>query len=384
MFLNKYQITQNGNKIDYVLLVLVLALVVIGIFAVFSSSAYVAEFEHKNSIYFLVRQIGFSVIGLILMFVAMKLDFYHIRKYSKTMLIVLGFLLLCTYFPFLGGKIVNGANGWIVLPIINQGFQPSEIAKVFSIIYASNILANPEYLKMNIINKGITLLPLFSIIGMVVFQPDMGNTSIITMGVLSVYFGAGLNKKLIFSALASIGSLVTLIILSNPYQLDRMLFFLDPWKDPQGKGFQLIQSLLAVGSGGLMGKGLGQSIQKLFYLPESHNDFIFAIFCEETGFVGAFLMIFLIFMFLTRGLHIAAKNKDNFIKLLCIGLTTLISGQAFMNMGVVTGILPTTGITLPFISAGGTSMIVNLFCVGLLLNASSYTYTDWEVLEKKE
>ncbi|MFN8672603.1 MAG: putative lipid II flippase FtsW [Candidatus Sericytochromatia bacterium] len=377
----KYQITQNGNKIDYVLLVMVLALVVVGIFAVFSSSAYVAQFKYNNSAYFLIRQVIYTIVGLIGMFVAMKLDFYHLRKYSKVMIIGNAFLLMCTYFSFLGGTVVNGANGWIIIPVINQGFQPSEIAKIVALIYVANILAYPNYKNLDIFTRILTTIPIAGLLGIVVFQPDMGNTSIITMAVLSVYFSAGLSKKLILSVMSFVGVLVTAIIASNPYQLDRVLFFLNPWQDPQGKGFQLIQSLLAVGSGGITGRGLGQSIQKLFYLPESHNDFIFAVFAEETGLIGTLTMIFFFFVVLTRGLNIAVKNKDSFIKLLCTGITILITGQTFMNIGVVTGILPTTGITLPFISSGGTSMIVNLFCIGLLLNASSYTYTDWEVIE---
>lgn len=384
MFFKKYQVTHNGNKFDYVLLALVIALVIMGSFIVFSASAYAAALEHKSSIFFLKKQLTFSFLGLLGMAAAMKIDFYQLRRFSRTMMLVVSFLLLCTYFSFTGGTVVNGANGWIVIPILNQGFQPSEMAKIVAIIYSANILSNEAYYRKNIFDKLLTVIPLIGMLGIVVLQPDMGNTSIISMAVLSVYFAGGLSKKLITSAIIGLGGMASILIFSNPYQLDRVTFFMNPWQDPQGKGFQLIQSLLAIGSGGVTGRGLGQSIQKLFYLPESHTDFIFAIFCEETGLVGGLIMVFLIFVFLTRGLNIAVKNKDPFIKLVSVGITVLICGQAFMNMGVATGILPTTGITLPFISYGGTSILITLFCVGLLLNASSYTYSDWSVIENKK
>lgn len=376
-----YQVRQSSQKFDYILLILIIALVLLGLFTVFSASAYVAELNYKNSMYFFKKQLINAVIGFGAMVMAMRLDFFQLRRSIKTSMIVVSFLLLCTYFSFLGGTVVNGASGWI--RFLGFGFQPSEVAKVVLISFTANLLANPEYQELKFMDRLITLIPLVSIIGIVVFEPDIGNTSIISLGVFSIYFTAGLSFTRIFGAIGLGAAAVTFLIFNNPYQMARITGFMDPWADPQGKGFQLIQSLIAIGSGGSTGKGLGQSMQKLFYLPESHTDFIFAVYCEETGLIGSFVFLFLIIAFFSRGMGIAIRSKDNFVKLLVTGLTTMICGQAVMNIGVATGLLPTTGITLPFISFGGTSLIVNLFCMGLILNASMYTSNNWEVLEGK-
>ena len=350
-------------------------------FTVFSASAYVAELSYHTSTYFFKKQLIYAIIGLGGMYAGMRIDFYQLRSFLKPMMYVVTFFSVATYIPFLGGTVVNGANGWVRIPVINFGFQPSEIAKIVLILFAANLLSNPQYKKLKFFEKMITLLPIAGVVGIIVFQPDIGNTSIISMALFSIYFAAGLNIPRILGVVGILGISAIALILSNPYQMARITGFLNPWNDPQGKGFQLIQSLMAIGSGGFSGKGLGQSMQKLFYLPESHTDFIFSIFCEESGLVGALFFLLLIFLLAQRGYSIAVRSRDLFVKLLATGITTLTCGQALMNIGVATGVLPTTGITLPFISYGGTSLIVTLFCMGLLLNASMYTINSWEVLE---
>ena len=379
-----YEVNRVSQKFDYLLLILIIAMVTLGLFTVFSASAYVSEIIYKKSTFFFQKQLIYAILGFIGMYIGMRIDFYQLRRLLKPAMYTVTILLMATYIPALGGTVVNGASGWIRIPVINFGFQPSEIAKVLLVIFAANMLSNPYYKKLNFTERLITLLPILAMTGIVIFQPDIGNTSIISMSVFSVYFAAGLNTiRIIFAGAVGMTAL-TGLVLSNPYQLARITGFMDPWQDPQGKGFQLIQSLMAIGSGGISGKGLGQSIQKLFYLPESHTDFIFSVFCEESGLIGALLFLFLLFLISQRGYSIALRSKDNFIKFTATGITTMICGQAIMNIGVATGILPTTGITLPFISYGGTSLIVTLFCMGLLLNASKYSVNNWEVIEGKK
>lgn len=378
-----YQVNQTGEKFDIFLLILTITLVCLGLFSVFSASAYVSQFNYNNSAHYFQRQLFFAIVGFIAMFAGIKIDLFQLRTLLKPMMYFTVFFLVATYIPFLGGTTVNGANGWIRLPFINMGFQPSELAKIVLVIFAANILSNPEYSRLKFPDKIITLIPIAGTIGIIVFQPDIGNTTIVSMAVFSVYFAGGLRFSWIITVASFLAASAMILIYSNPYQMARITGFLNPWEDPQGKGFQLIQSLMAIGSGGLYGKGMGQSIQKLFYLPESHTDFIFSVFCEELGFLGSASFLLLIFLFAQRGFSIAVRSRDLFVKLVATGITTMISGQALINIAVATGTLPTTGITLPFISYGGTSLIVNLFCVGLLLNASRFTLNKWEIIDGK-
>ncbi len=380
-----YQVKGSEQRIDYLLLILIIIMVLLGLFTVFSASAYVSGIIYKKSTYFFQKQLIYAILGFIGMYIGIRIDFYQLRTSLKAMMYAITIMMIATYIPALGGTVVNGANGWLRIPGINFGFQPSELAKIILIIFAANLLANPAYQRLGFLQKLFTMAPIGGVVGIVVFQPDIGNTSIISLAVFSVYFAAGMNIPRILIVIGAMGTAVTALIFSNPYQMARVTGFMNPWKDPQGKGFQLIQSLMAIGSGGISGKGLGQSVQKLFYLPESHTDFIFSVFCEESGLIGSALFMFLLFLIAQRGFSIAVRSKDVFIKLTVTGVTTMILGQALMNIGVATGVLPTTGLTLPFISYGGTSMIVTLFCMGLLLNASKYTNSsDWQVLEGKE
>jgi len=380
-----YSVYKPVRNYDYILFFITIALLLIGLFWVFSSSEYVAVAVYHRSTYFFEKQLMFALVGLFAMFIAMHIDFHHLKVLTRPMMYLVVILLFATYVPALGGITVNGASSWLQLPLIHFRFQPSEIAKIVLILFLASVLSNSEYKTLNIWDRVVLTIPIIGIIGIIVFQPDMGNTAIISMAIFTVYFVSGLNLNRVFVALSVLGAAAAVIIISNPYQLDRVTNFMNPWNDPSGKGFQLIQSLIAIGSGGISGTGLGQSIQKLFYLPESHTDFIFAVFCEETGFFGAVCFLILMIWLAKRGYAIALKSKDLFIKYLATGITSLIFGQSVMNIGVVIGILPTTGITLPFISYGGTSLVINLFCMGLLINASKYTTaSNWTVIEGQE
>jgi len=377
----KYEVIYSTHKFDYLLLFVVIILSIIGLVAVSSSSAYISNLYYKKSTYFFEKQIIYTIIGILAMIVGMRIEFYQLKKLIKFSMLVVMILLVFTYFPFLGGVTVNGANGWYKIPLINFTFQPSEIAKIVLIIYVSNILSNQNYYKLNIIGKFITMIPLICTIGIVLFQPDMGNTFVIFSSIFAIYLVSEKNIFKIFLILTPVLPIIILIISKYSYMSNRIEGFLNPWKDPLGKGYQLIQSLYAIGSGGITGRGLGESIQKRFYLPESHTDFIFSVICEEGGFVLSSIILFLIFLLANRGYNIALNSKDLFLKLMATGITTLIVVQSITNICVATGLLPTTGITLPFISYGGTSIIVEFFCIGLLLNASMYTTNKWYVID---
>lgn len=380
-----YSIYKPIKSYDYILFFITIALLLIGLFWVFSSSEYFAVSVHNRSTYFFEKQLVFALIGLFAMFIGMHIDFHHLKLLTRPMMYLVVILLFATYVPAFGGITVNGANSWLELPIIHFRFQPSELAKIALILFVANVLANPEYKSFDLFDRTIVTMPIIGTIGIIVFQPDMGNTAVISMAIFTIYFVSGLSINKIFGAIIVLGAGALAMIISNPYQMDRVTNFINPWSDPSGKGFQLIQSLIAIGSGGISGTGLGQSVQKLFYLPESHTDFIFAVFCEETGFFGAVCFLILMIWLAKRGYGVALKSKDLFIKYLATGITSLIFGQAVMNIGVVIGILPTTGITLPFVSYGGTSLVITLFCMGLLINASKYTtISNWVVVEGKE
>lgn len=380
----EYEVAYNTHKFDYYLLLAIIILTIIGLLFVSSSSSYLANLNYNKSNYFFYKQLKFVVFGgFTALIIGMRIDFYYLKKMIRPSMFVVMFLLLLTHFPSLGGITSNGASGWYKVPIINFIFQPSEIAKIIFILYISNILSNDKYTKLGNIDKFITAIPLICAGFIIVFQPDMGSTFVITLSIVSIYlaFGIKIFRPIpIFIFIASL-LLFSFIISNNPYMMDRVFGFTNPWIDPKRKGYQLIQSLYAIGSGGLTGRGYGESIQKRFYLPEAHTDFIFSIMCEEEGFLFSFLFMVTIFFIAYRGYSIAINSKDSFLKLLATGITTLITWQSLTNIGVAIGLLPTTGLTLPFISYGGTAIIIEFFCIGLLLNISMYTTNKWYSLK---
>jgi len=364
-------IDKNRHSPDFVIFFVTFVLISIGTIMVFSSSAYSALVNpHIGDQFFFLRRQFFNLfIGFIALIVAMNVHYKILYKFAAPILLITLGLLGFTAFM---GQEVGGAGRWINLGIIR--FQPSEIAKLAIIIFVAKSLSlNQKYLK----DFGRGLLPQLVILGivcgLVMLQPDLGTTVVIAGTVLLLWAVAGI-KILHLAGIAAAGVAAGVaLIIDAPYRMRRIEAFLNPYADPLGIGFQPIQSLLAIGSGGLLGMGLGQGRQKLLYLPEHHTDFIFAIIGEELGFVGATFVLALFVIFAWRGFRIAITAPDYFTSLLAAGITIMISLQALVNIGVVTGVLPVTGITLPFISYGGTSLIFTMAGVGILLGISRYT-----------
>lgn len=339
---------------------------------VYSASAMLSikETGGANQYIYAVKQFGFTVLGLFLMLVATRFDYRWLRQswiiYGAVLLAIV--LLLAVF----GFGSVNGARRWIRFG--GFSFQPSEFAKIALPLFLAYFFGKREFemssLPKTLLPCAIVVLPL---LGLVFIQPDLGTTIVLAAMFGAMYFAAGANWRhfAIAGAAFLIGVLGALVLV--PWRMKRMLAFLDPWADPENSGYQVIQSLLAVGSGGIWGAGFAQGQQKIHYLPYAHSDFIFAIVCEEFGLVGALLILLGFAVILWRGTVAAFNAPDRFGKLLGIGLVTGITVQAFFNMSVVVGILPTKGIPLPFISYGGSSIVVTLLAMGLLLNISQYS-----------
>ncbi|MBO7519428.1 MAG: putative lipid II flippase FtsW [Clostridia bacterium] len=359
-----------SGKLDLTLLFIVLILLTIGLVMLFSASyVYSYEYKNHNSYQFILKQSFFAAIGLVAMFAFSKFDYHKLRKFSWLLYgVTLVLLALLLIMPPISDK--TDAKRWIVIASVN--FQPSELAK-FSIIllFSSLIAANQK--KMGNIKFVFFLLFLLGVFcALIAFEPHISATVLILMIGITIMFIGGLPKRYIMGgAFAGAAGVAFLIITKKiSYGSDRITYWLDPWKDPTGKGFQTIQSLLAIGSGGVLGRGIGQSRQKHLWVPEPQNDFIFSIVCEELGLIGAFAIIALFALLIWRGFVIAMRSPDKFGSMLAIGITFQIGLQAMLNIFVVTNTLPNTGISLPFFSYGGTSLVVLLAEMGIVLSVS--------------
>lgn len=335
---------------------------------IYSSSGIYAMERYKDSFFFLKRHLAFIVIGVFLAFLAMEIDYMKLRKIAKPFLIISIFLLLLVLVPGIGRE-VSGAQRWFRFKFIS--FQPSELASLAVIIYISDFICRKEnYLRD--FWKGF-LPPMFvlGIVSMLILmQPDLGTTVAICMVVFIMIFISGIRLSYLVSLfLISLPALYFLIF-SVPYRRMRILAFLNPWSDPKGSGFQIIQSQIALGSGGIFGIGLGHSKQKLFYLPAAHTDYILSIIGEELGLLGTIGLIVLFLMFIRQGARIIKNTSNKFGYFLSLGLVLKICFNVIVNIGVSCGILPTKGLPLPFISYGGSSLMFEMVCVGLLLNIS--------------
>jgi cell division protein FtsW len=332
---------------------------------VFSASPTMA-LKLGDSYYFLKRHILYVLLGLGALYLSLRVDLKKLKKWSTVILILSVLLLLLVYIPGVGKKI-SGASRWIDLMLVS--FQPSELIKFTMVLFLASLLSRRRGLLLPLVILGMVLAP-------IVMQPDLGTAVAIAGTAFIMLFAAGANLWHL-AGIAGVGIAGVIgLSLSSPYRLRRMLAYINPWSDPQGVGFHIIQSLLAVGSGGLLGLGLGASKQKFFYLPQQFTDFIFAILCEELGFLGGVGVIALFVLFAARGIRIAYTAEDNFHSLLATGLVAWLTLQAMINIMVVVGLIPTTGIPLPFISYGGTATIVNLFAAGILLNISAQPQED--------
>ena len=364
----KHSFWQEG-KLDITFLSFVLVILTIGLVMLFSASyAYSYEY-YGNSYKFISKQLLFAVVGVIIMFGVSKINYHHLRKFSWFVFAVsMGLLIFLLIVP----PMVSGMDvkRWFVVGPIN--FQPSEIAK-FSIIllFSSLISANHEMMKnWRFIIFLIGVLGLTC--GLVILEPHLSATLLIFLIGIVLMIVGGIPKKWIIGGALGGAGLGAAAIFSGliSYGSDRIKYWFDPWLDPSGKGYQTIQSLLAIGSGGILGRGIGQSRQKYLWVPEPHNDFIFAIVCEELGLVGAFVIIILFALLMWRGFTIAMRAPDKFGSLLTVGLTFQVGLQAMLNIFVVTNTMPNTGISLPFFSYGGSSLVILLAEMGIILSIS--------------
>jgi cell division protein FtsW len=356
------------SDIDRALLLTVLVLVIIGIAMIYSTSYIMALNKYKDGYLFLKKELIFVAISLSSLLLVMRVPYTIYQKLTLVLLLLSFVSLALVFVPSLGFE-SGGSKRWIKVGVLT--FQPSEFSKLAMVMYLASFFSRKGE-KVKTFHYGF-LPPL--IIGGVMMalllkEPDFGATVTLVIIIVSMMFVAGVKIRYIFSlGMASI-PIFYLIITTAGYRLNRILSFLDPWKEPDKGGFQIIQSFIAFGRGELWGVGLGEGKQKLFYLPEAHTDFILSAAGEELGLVGVGVIIILFFVIIMSGIAVALKAKDLFGMYLAFGITSLIGIQTIINMGVVTGLLPTKGLTLPFVSYGGTSLLMSMISIGILLNIS--------------
>jgi cell division protein FtsW len=347
------------------LLTIIVTLIVIGFIFIYSSSSVFALEKMGSATYFVKKQLIGLVLGILGLIVMRCIPLETLKKYTPLLFFAALGLTCLTLVPFLAQH-VHGSSRWLKIGI---AFQPSELLKIFLIMYIAYFVTKKEHSRPSFINGYLPILCILGITSLILLrQPDFGLTVTLATTVCALLFIAQFHVKyLLMTLLACIPGIILLVCM-KAYRLKRILTFLNPWADPQGAGFQIIQSLIAIGSGGFWGLGIGQSKQKFFYLPMQHTDFIFSIIAEETGFVGAGFLILLYLLFLYFGLRIAMELTDQFCKLTMFGFVILISLQATINIAVATGLAPTKGIGLPFVSYGNTALICQLLMVGIIIN----------------
>ena len=356
-----------NNPMDFTLLITIILLLGIGLVMLLSASSPSALADTGDSYYYFKRQLIFAILGVVAMFAISKIDYrfyqkFYIHSYVISIILLVAVLLV--------GREINGAQRWIYLTE-TFSFQPSEMVKFLIIVFYAEILVkNRDDLskfKNGFLKHFFWVLP---IIGLLLLQPHF-SASVVILGIVVVMMlVAGCKFRHFLTAGSILIPIVIVLVVLEPYRLQRVLTFLDPWQDATGDGWQVIQSLYAIGSGGLFGVGLGDSTQKYLYIPEPHNDFIFSIIGEELGFLGCVLIILLFAVFIWRGILIAMKSPDMFGSLMAIGITALIAIQVIINIAVVTSSMPATGMPLPFFSYGGTALFIILCEMGVLLNIS--------------
>jgi cell division protein FtsW len=356
-------------SVDRWLFIVTLLLVFVGLVMVFSASAVMAKERYGSGYVFLLRQLGWAAAGLIAMVIAMKVD-YSRFKHPAAVYSLLGITTLMLMSVFLLSRAHN-THRWIHFGSFS--FQPSEMAKPALILFLAFFLESRTRMMDDWRNTLLpSIIPTLVFIALIVFQPDLGTAIACAAITACVLFVAGLELKYLGYAFAASILPLYLLIFHVAYRRDRILAFLNPYSDPQGRGFHIIQSLIAVSTGGVTGVGLMEGKQKLFYLPEPHTDFIFSVISEELGLVGAIVIVALFAIFLWRGIRTAMRTQDMFGRFLAVGITSMVVVQAFINISVVLGLMPTKGIPLPFISYGGSSLFVTLACVGVLLNVTKH------------
>ena len=366
------------KAVNLYILCSVMALVAIGIIMVFSASYYDALYKHKDVFYFLGKELTWAPIGIVATIVMMLVD-YHVWK--KFTVLGYGITIVALVAVLLFGENINGATRW--LNIAGISFQPSELAKYIIVFFLAMMIEKYGQVKKNWIVPLIYLgaAGVFSIL--VFMENNLSIAAIIMFVAFIMVFVSGMNGKETIALMGAGGVLGAMGIFSSDYRRERFMSFTNPWKYANDEGYQLVHSLYAIGSGGLFGVGLGNSKQKALYMPEPHNDFIFAIIAEELGLVGCIIIMAIFAVLIIAGIDVAMKAKDKYGKLLAAGIISVIAVQVIINIAVVTGSMPVTGVPLPFISYGGTSLVFNLAAVGVLLNISRQTKSHKDEIQEK-
>lgn len=351
----------------------VMVLISIGLVMIYSASSIYAYSSMGNSLYFLNRHLVYLAIGLAMMLLAMAIDINRLKALSKPIIIATIFLLLLVLIPHIGRE-TAGARRWFRVGLIN--FQPSELAKIAVIIYMADLISRKGQAMKSFLKGYLPAMMILGVVvGLVLLEPDLGTAVTISLIAVIMLFVGGVNISYILASVLASLPVLYMLLFRVAYRRKRMMIFLNPWSDKRGAGFQIIQSFVALGSGGPFGVGLGQSRQKLFYLPASHTDFIFSIIGEELGFVGAASIVILFMIFVWQGMKVAFKAIDPFQRYTALGIVSLIGLEALINIGVTAGALPTKGLPLPFISYGGSGLIFHLMAVGILLNIAKSSET---------
>lgn len=356
---------------DFMIMILTLTLLGIGLVMIYSSSQIFAYMRYDDSAFFLKRQLVWAVGGVFAMFFVMNVPYWYYKKMVPFILVSL-FILMVLVLTGLGEE-KKGAQRWLDLGFIV--IQPSEFVKLGIIIYLASIYSKKrEYIN----NFARGLFPPLVIVGiffcLILFQRDLGTGMALILFTMVMIFCSGAQFKHMFG-LGLVSTVIFFVFaVTQEYRLARLTSYRDPWVDPERSGYQLIQSLYAIGNGGITGNGFGNSIQKYLYLPEAHTDFIFSIIAEELGLIGVLCILLVYVALIVRGIQIANRIPDAFATLLAIGIVSMIGIQSFINIGVVSGLLPTTGIALPFLSYGGSSLLLTMISIGILLNISRYSH----------
>jgi cell division protein FtsW len=360
---------EDLNRDSQHLLIIATILICIGIVMIYSASTCYAYEQYNDSAYYLKRHLMHVTLGLLVARFFLKKDYKNLKKYAKVFLAISIAGLVLAFIPGISHE-AGGAKRWVKLGFI--GFQPSEFAGFFLIVYIADILDRKQPVIRSFMQGFMPPLMIlgFSVL-LILLQPDLGSSICIIVVVLIMMFVSGVNMAYFLPFLILAIPAFYCLIFKVTYRLRRIASYLDPWSDTQGSGFQIIQSFLALGSGGILGLGLGCSKQKLFYLPQAHTDFIFSIIGEEAGLIGTLSVVTLFAVFVWLGMQISIKAKDLFGRFLALGITTSVGLKAVINMAVSTGAIPTKGLPLPFISYGGTALIFNIIAVAILINISN-------------
>lgn len=360
---------KSSNKPDQILTITTFALIVFGLVMISSAGVAISKFRFDDGYYFFKHQLFYGVLpGLALMFLAQKIDYRFWKKIAFFLFFANLIFLTLVFVPGLGLKF-QGASRWIQLGPFS--FQPTEMLKLTLILYLAVWLEGKKELKTDLFEGFIPFLAILGVVSfLIIKQPDMGTLGVTVLVAMSVYFLSGAKTSHMAAMVAGGIAAFFALVKFESYRMNRLFVFLHPELDPRGIGYQINQALLAIGSGGLFGLGLGHSRQKFNYLPEPVGDSIFAIICEEVGLAGATILVLLLLVFAMRGLKIAKNAPDMFGRLVAVGITSWIIFQALINISAISGLIPLTGVTLPFVSYGGTSLVFSMVGVGILLNIS--------------